>query len=176
MKRVLAIDPGSHLGWAIRLPKKVLFGMEDFSQFAGVDGRAHAKFEDWFSGFLYACQPEIVVSEAPIFRGTNSEYLYGFSVIIQKLCYQRKIPTERVHLATIKKSISGDGHADKEKMIRAVQQLGFHPEDEHQADALAILIFKERHSADQQEFTGKTISLKPRALNTIRRKKKAIGK
>lgn len=172
MQRVLAIDPGAHCGWAIRLNKKVMFGTEDFSVFAGVDGRAHSKFHSWFSGFLYACQPELVISEAPIFQGKNSEYLYGFSVILQMLCHERKIPTERVHLATIKKSITGHGDADKAAMIAAIRCLGHDPDDDHQADALALLTFKERFSGDQLPFTGKTVSLKPSMLNTIKRRRK----
>lgn len=173
MQRILTIDPGAEFGWAVRVSShKVMYGTENFKEYAGVDGRAHAKFHQWFDDFLRVVKPEIVVSEAPIFRGKYSEYLYGFHVIIAMLCYRHKIATERAHLATIKKSISGDGHADKAKMILSVSQLGYSPETEHEADALAILIFKERNSAEQKPFMGKAISLKPRLLNTIRRRKK----
>jgi crossover junction endodeoxyribonuclease RuvC len=173
MKRVLAIDPGANFGWAIRLPKKVMFGTEHFDQFAGVDGRAHAKFDDWLGRFLYASKPEIIVSEAPIFRGVNSEYLYGFSSILQMHAFRMNIPTYRVNLMTIKASVAGHGHADKERMIAAMRELGYDPGDEHQADALAILTFYERNNAGMEEFKGKTISLKRSALNTIKYKKKA---
>ena len=175
MQRTLAIDPGANMGWAYRLtPKKVIFGTQDFSIYAGVDGRAHAEFYKWFESFLYTAKPEIVVSEAPIFRGKYSEYLYGFSVIITMLCHAHKIPMERVHLMTIKKTITGHGGADKNKMIASVRELGFAAETEHEADALAILTFKEKHSGEQKEFTGKVVSLKASALNRIRRKKRGL--
>lgn len=173
MIRALCIDPGAALGWAIRITKtKVMYGTEDFKQFTGVDGRVHWKFYQWFDDFLRAAKPTHIVSEAPIFRGVNSEYLYGFHIIISMLCFRHNITPVRVHLATIKKSITGHGGADKEAMIAAVKRLGYSPETEHEADALGILIFHERNSERMGEFTGKTISLKPRTLNTIRRARK----
>jgi Holliday junction resolvasome RuvABC endonuclease subunit len=171
--KILAIDPGANFGWALRITKtRVMHGTEDFAKYAGVDGRAHRRFYDWLDDFLYTAKPELIVSEAPIFRGKYSEYLYGFSVIIAMLAFKHRIPTERVHLMTIKKSITGSGKAEKQDMIAAVRALGYNPATEHEADALAILIFKERHSADQQPFTGKAISLKPNLLNTIKRRKR----
>lgn len=173
--KVLTLDQGACTGWSIRTrPDRVMSGTEDFSQYAGVDGRVHHHYERWLEGFLRTIRPQVVTSEAPIFRGYNSEYLYGFSVILQKLCFEMQIRTERVNLSTVKKAISNHGHADKERMIQAVRQLGYDVRDEHEADAVAILLFRERQHGTAVAYTGKTISLSTNHLTRQKRARRGI--
>jgi Holliday junction resolvasome RuvABC endonuclease subunit len=44
-----------------------------------------------------------------------------------------------VPVGTIKRHIAGKGNADKAAVIAAVQALGFDPQDDNEADALALL-------------------------------------
>jgi crossover junction endodeoxyribonuclease RuvC len=172
MQRVLAIDPGSHIGWALRNGAKTYYGTEDFSKFSGVDGRVHSKFTVWLRSFLEASKPELIVIEAAIFRGANSEYLYGFAVIAIMLAFERGIPIQKAHLSAVKKYISGDGRADKAAVIKAVSALGYSPNTDHEADALAILHFQQSHAADVAIKPGRVVSVRPRALNRIKRNKR----
>lgn len=174
MQRILTIDPGANCGWAVRTrPNRVMFGTEDFTKYAGVDGRVHDYFYRWFEGFLATVQPERVVIEAAIFRGANSEYLYGFANIITMLCYRRSIPLEKVAISTAKKHITGKGDADKSRVMKCIRDLGYDIETDHEADALAILHFREAQpDAMNTKYTGKTVQLKSTALNRIKRRNK----
>lgn len=172
MQRVLTIDPGSHVGWAMRNGAKVYYGTEDFSKFAGVDGRVHSKFRAWLEQFLYATKPELIIIESAIFRGGNSEFLYGFAVITIMLAFEHNIPMQKVHLSTVKKHITGAGNADKAAVMKAIADLGYSPETDHEADALAILHFQQSHTAETVAEVGKVASLKPRVLNRIKRKRR----
>jgi Holliday junction resolvasome RuvABC endonuclease subunit len=175
MTRVLAIDPGARLGWAVRThPQRVMFGTEDFSEYEGVAGRVHTKFHHWFSQFLVTVRPDVLISEAPIFRGKHSEYLYGFSVLMTMSAFERGMVIERVNLMTVKAQIANHGRAEKERMIRAVRELGYPVETEHEADAVAILLFRERRRPeDIPNKVGQIVNVKPRVLNRLRRRRSA---
>ena len=44
-------------------------------------------------------------------------------------------------MGTIKRFITGKGNADKEAVMAAVRARGFHPADDNEADAIAILLW-----------------------------------
>jgi Holliday junction resolvasome RuvABC endonuclease subunit len=46
-----------------------------------------------------------------------------------------------VPVGTIKRHIAGKGNADKAAVIAAVKALGFDPQDDNEADALALLLW-----------------------------------
>jgi hypothetical protein len=51
----------------------------------------------------------------------------------------KRIPYQGVPVGTIKRHIAGKGNADKAAVIEAVRALGFDPQDDNEADALALL-------------------------------------
>ena len=53
----------------------------------------------------------------------------------------RNIAYQGVPVGTIKRFIAGKGNADKTAVIAAVRARGFHPADDNEADALAILLW-----------------------------------
>ena len=53
----------------------------------------------------------------------------------------RGIPYEGVPVGTIKRFATGKGNANKAAMIEAIRQRGFSPEDDNEADALALLLW-----------------------------------
>ena len=53
----------------------------------------------------------------------------------------RGIPYEGVPVGTIKRHATGKGNAPKQAMIDAVRAKGFSPEDDNEADAIAILLW-----------------------------------
>jgi Holliday junction resolvasome RuvABC endonuclease subunit len=46
-----------------------------------------------------------------------------------------------VPVGTIKRFIAGKGNADKKAVIEAVRARGFRPNDDNEADAIAILLW-----------------------------------
>ena len=53
----------------------------------------------------------------------------------------RGIPYEGVPVGTIKRHATGKGNAPKQAMIDAARAKGFSPEDDNEADAIAILLW-----------------------------------
>lgn len=142
MKRTLAIDPGTHLGWALRHHGKILYDTKSFTS-KKCEGQIHAELYDWLSAFLKKTRPEEVVIEAAFFRGANSQFLYGFPVIVGLLCWRLSTPVIKVSATTVKKHLTGKGSAAKGEMEAAVRELGFAPRTDHEADAIAILRWRE---------------------------------
>jgi Holliday junction resolvasome RuvABC endonuclease subunit len=54
-----------------------------------------------------------------------------------------------VPVGTIKRHATGRGNADKDAVIAAVRALGFNPEDDNEADALALLDWALEHGGRQ---------------------------
>lgn len=173
MECTLAIDPGTHVGWAISKAGRVFYGSKDFTDFKGVDGRVHSMFLEWLRHMIWKASPTQIVIEQPFFRGANSQYLYGFSTLVIMLAYEKNIAVEFGHLSHIKKHITGSGSATKEQVITAIKNLGYSPEDDHTADAIALLHFKMTQNPDAYRASGKVVSIKPRALNRIKQRKRA---
>lgn len=74
--------------------------------------------------------------------GVDAAHCYGgFKAALTMFCEDNKIPYEGVAVGTIKKHITGKGNANKEKVIKAVQELGHNPKDDNEADALALLYY-----------------------------------
>ena len=53
----------------------------------------------------------------------------------------RGVPYEGVPVGTIKRHATGKGNAPKQAMIDAARAKGFSPEDDNEADAIAILLW-----------------------------------
>lgn len=51
-------------------------------------------------------------------------------------------------VGAIKKHATGKGNANKEQMVEAVRALGFHPADDNEADAIALLLY--HHSTSKE--------------------------
>ena len=75
----------------------------------------------------------------------------GFLASLTAWCEEHSIPYEGVPVGTIKKFITGKGNAGKAAVIAAVKALGHLPEDDNEADALALL-----HFAREQMIGGQS--------------------
>ena len=73
--------------------------------------------------------------------GNAAKVYCGLLAILQTECESKQIPYEGVHVGTIKKSATGNGNASKEQMIKAMEAKGYRPQDDNEADALALLFF-----------------------------------
>ncbi|MCW5700543.1 MAG: hypothetical protein KIT00_11950, partial [Rhodospirillales bacterium] len=81
--------------------------------------------------------------------GVDSSHAYGgWLAILTSWCEHHEIPYEGVPVGTIKRHVTGKGNADKQAVIAAVKALGFDPDDDNEADAIALLHWAIDHRVD----------------------------
>lgn len=139
---ILAIDPGTHLGWASSRDGKIESGVQSFELGRGDSpGMRFLRFRAWFADMIRLTAPELIVYERPVLRfGYSAEILSGFVTRIQELCAERGIEFEAVCNSTLKKRATGSGRADKAAMIKAASAWTGRPiVDDNEADALCLL-------------------------------------
>ena len=75
-------------------------------------------------------------------KGVDAAHVYGgFLAHLTAWCEQQGAPYKGIPVGTIKRHATGKGNADKAAMIVAAQARGHHPEDDNEADALALLYY-----------------------------------
>ncbi len=73
-------------------------------------------------------------------RGVDAAHVYGGLVAtLTAWCEHHGIPYAGVPVGTWKRDLTGKGNSDKAAVMAAVRALGFTPETQDEADALAIL-------------------------------------
>lgn len=152
---VLALDLGTNTGWALRASDNwILSGSQSFKprRFDG-GGMRYLRFNRWLSelcdGGKQPVPQVIVYEEVRRHAGIDAAHAYGgFLSHLQSFCEQREIPYSGVPVGAIKKHATGKGNANKEQMVEAVRALGFHPADDNEADAIALLLY--HHSTSKE--------------------------
>ena len=141
---ILALDLGSTLGWALRTRNDVILsGTRQFrpSRFEG-GGMRYLRFTGWLDDVLEHAGglDTVLFEEVRAHAGTDAAHIYGgFLASLSSWCEHRAIPYEGVPIGTIKRHVTGKGNANKAAMMQAVRALGHHPEDDNEADAIALL-------------------------------------
>jgi Holliday junction resolvasome RuvABC endonuclease subunit len=141
---VLALDLGTHTGWAIRRNGVVVSGTWHFTpgRYEG-GGMRFLRFRKQVGEALELAGIEAVYfEEVRRHLGTDAAHVYGGMLgVLTSLLEERSIPYQGVPVGTLKKWGTGKGNADKEKMIAAARER--FPldviEDDNQADALIVL-------------------------------------
>ena len=141
---ILALDLGQKTGWAVRNGDgAIASGVQEFrpGRFEG-GGMIWLRFRSWLqevddtSGGVGV----VVFEEVRRHLGTSASHVYGgFLAHLTAWAEANKIPYQGVPVGTIKRHVTGKGNADKQAVIAAVKALGFDPQDDNEADALAIL-------------------------------------
>lgn len=143
---LLAIDIGTKLGWAIQYnTKEILHGVNKFSagRFEG-GGMRWVRFRAWLNEMHDGQEPitQIYFEEVRAHRGTDAAHIYGgFLAALTEWCEAQTVPYSGIPVGTIKKHATGKGNAGKPAVIQAMRAKGFTPEDDNDADALALLHF-----------------------------------
>lgn len=144
--RILAIDPGTACGWAVRhSPTDYDSGVWDLKPNRHEGGgmrflRARMKFREIVDLF----KPDVVVyEEIRRHMSADAAHVYGGIVaIVVAECEARqpKLPYQGVHWATVKKLATGKGNAKKDAMLAAAAaRWPSHVfEDDNEADARFI--------------------------------------
>ncbi len=143
---VLALDLGTATGWALRTrDDRITSGTITFksSRFEG-GGMRYLRFHGWLREMLDLVGPidRIVFEEVRRHMGTDAAHVFGgLLATLTAWAELNSIPYEGVPVGTIKRFATGKGNADKAAVIAAMQARGFHPADDNEADALALLLW-----------------------------------
>lgn len=147
----LALDLGTRLGWAVSFGKDgegkpdVLHGTTEF-RLGRHESAGHRwiRFRAWLQEIADGHGPITCVyyEEVRAHKGVDAAHMYaGFVSTLQAWCVSRDIEYCGIPVATIKRSATGKGNANKAAVIEAMRKLGFSPEDDNDADALALIHF-----------------------------------
>ncbi len=141
---LLALDLGTTTGWALRgSDGHITSGSESFrpQRFEG-GGMRFLRFKRWLTEIKQSCGgiDALHFEEVRRHAGVDAAHAYGgFLATLTAWCEHHQIPYQGVPVGTIKKHATGKGNAGKPEMVAAMQALGFRPEDDNEADALALL-------------------------------------
>jgi Holliday junction resolvasome RuvABC endonuclease subunit len=136
----LALDLGTTTGWALDAAG-IHSGTISLkpSRFEG-GGMRFLRFRRWLEeiGRVDA----VYFEEVRRHRGVDAAHIYGGLMgQLTSWCEEASIPYLGVPVGTIKKFATGKGNADKDAMIEAVKARGHAPEDDNEADAIALLLW-----------------------------------
>ena len=143
---VLALDLGTTTGFALRTrDDHITSGTLAFrnDRWEG-GGMRFLRFRQWLTETKHVASgiDHVVYEQVRRHIGTDSAHAYGgWLAILTAWCEHHAIPYEGVHVGTIKRFATGRGNADKAAMVAAMQARGFHPADDNEADALALLLW-----------------------------------
>jgi Holliday junction resolvasome RuvABC endonuclease subunit len=143
---VLALDLGTATGWALRTrDDRITSGTLEFrnDRWQG-GGMRFLRFRQWLTEIKHAASgiDRVVYEQVRRHAGTDAAHAYGgWLAILTAWCEHHQIPYEGVPVGTIKRFATGKGNADKVAVIAAMQARGFHPADDNEADALALLLW-----------------------------------
>ena len=146
MKNIICLDLGTTTGWATQTSSgRVLSGTISFKpqRFEG-GGMRYLRFEKWLNEILIVLGTidAVYFEEVRRHLGVDAAHAYGgFMAALTSWCERNKIPYSGVPVGTIKKHATGKGNAGKNDMIDAVRAKGHSPEDDNEADAIALLYY-----------------------------------
>jgi len=141
---ILTLDLGTTTGWAMRLADgTVVSGTMEFrpGRYEG-GGMRFLRFRSWLDHLRDGAKAigTVFFEEVRRHAGTDAAHVYGgFLAHLTAWCELNHIPYQGVPVGVIKRHATGKGNAGKDAVIAAMQSKGFNPEDDNEADALAIL-------------------------------------
>lgn len=143
---ILALDLGTTTGWALRSHEGLITsGTASFrpGRYDG-GGMRYLRFTNWLTELDRLSGPIAAIwfEEVRRHAGTDAAHVYGgLMASLTSWGELRGIPYEGVPVGTIKRHATGKGNAPKQAMIDAARAKGFSPEDDNEADAIAILLW-----------------------------------
>ena len=147
--KILALDIGCKMGWAIGLGVgDVVSGTKEFRNGRHEGGGMRwLQFREWLAHMHDKHGPldAIFYEEVRRHEGVDAAHAYGgFQAHLAAWCEASSVPYQGVPVGTIKKAATGKGNAGKAVMIAAMRARGYQPGDDNEADALALLICQDQ--------------------------------
>jgi crossover junction endodeoxyribonuclease RuvC len=143
-KHVLALDmSGSGTGWAFLGNKNsMISGVTPFLSTLN-PGSRWLRFYSWLEAWTDV-KPDLLIYEEPIVYFRHKQGLglgYAFEAVLHLFCAREKIDCVGVNVSSLKKWATGDGRADKFKMVRFARQIKPDVSSDDEADAILLLEF-----------------------------------
>lgn len=158
---VLALDLGTHTGWALAEDGRLESGVQVFDVKRGESpGMRYVRFNRWLQEtvgpFARKVQPDPHVITAPriglvVYEQTHhrggaaTEVAAGFATRVQEWAASYGVEHATVHSATLKKWTTGSGRGDKDAMKKHATQRGWMGQrypattDDNEVDAICLL-------------------------------------
>lgn len=152
MKRTLALDLGTNMGWALMASGVLSSGSQSFERYKGCKskeadhiGEPVKKLRYWLIDFIRTNKVDEIAYEN-VFRwnsGDAAKAYGGYRGIMLELAACGRIPVYGYSPTAIKKFWCGKGNAKKEAMVAETQKLfpDLKLTSDDEADAIAILHF-----------------------------------
>lgn len=145
-KGLLALDLATTLGWAYII-SPVHAPLSGTHKIISTDKSSvgyFVAFEKFISDLIVLHNPDTIIFEAPFLgkiRNLNTaRKLIGLCILTELVAHKKGVPEIReVNNSSVKKFFTGNGRADKKDMIFKCRSKGWDPQDDNEADALAIL-------------------------------------
>jgi crossover junction endodeoxyribonuclease RuvC len=152
---ILTLDLGKQTGWAILHDGIIQSGSESFhsSRFNG-GGMIFLNFRSWLNSMKEKFEniSAVYFEEVRRHLGTDAAHCYGgFLAHLTAWCEENNIPYQGVPVKTIKHFITGKGNASKAEVIEAVKNKGFVPQDDNEADSIALMFLTLKHFTSSYE-------------------------
>lgn len=149
---ILALDLGTKLGWSIStFDKREVFGSgsKDFSlkRHEG-GGLRYLRFRYFLDHLKETCGPfeQIVFEKVHRHAGTDAAHIYGgFQGEVSSWGERHNTPYSHIEISAWKRGLGLKGNASKDDVILAIQDRGFEPADDNEADAIGILLYRMAH-------------------------------
>lgn len=156
MPQIIFLDLARRAGWAAGdigggvASGSVVLGASDASH-----GAQFARLDAWLADLIAERQPSVVAFEQPMdprHMGSRSTFktaraLMGFTAIAEACCHRNRVP--RVYecaVRDVRKHLLGKQPAKgkaKEEVMTHLRYLGWRPEDDNEADAVAGWLYME---------------------------------
>lgn len=144
--RILALDLGAKMGWALWDNGCVTSGVWSLNQASSKRFEGGGMKFVRFVRMLNEMPPldRVAFEEVRRHLGVDAAHAYGgYLSQLSSWCETQSVPVpyEGISVSAIKKRATGKGNASKEEMIQAAKdKLGKMPEDDNEADALWLLM------------------------------------
>ena len=151
MRFLLTLDLATHCGWTYGEPEDIRFayGTHTLPSTGEDVGSFLAAFRDWLlAQIIPSHRDAVVVFESPIMPAQTSmatlRKLYGLAGVTEMLCKDHDIKCMEVSAGSCRAFIGAkrtQGQDMKKAVIAAVERYGYEPDDDDQADAIAIRLY-----------------------------------
>ena len=137
---ILALDIATRTGWALSSGRS---GVLDLSKYKHDYGDMGYQLAKWFWQMIREHAVTIVVVERPFYRGAaKSVYmLNGLAFVVQMAAAMKVVERREYTVFDVRLRLLGKKKATKAEVIKWAEDQGFEPEDDNEADALALLTY-----------------------------------
>jgi Holliday junction resolvasome RuvABC endonuclease subunit len=149
--KALCLDLGTTTGWSLAQWKhrkredggKVAFivsGTMSFKpqRFEG-GGMRYLRFSQWLKEIHSHQFDAVFYEEVRRHSAVDAAHVYGgLMATLTAWCEDVSVPYTGIPVGTIKKHIAHRGNANKALVMECVRRLGYKPEDDNEADAIAL--------------------------------------